>query len=192
MTSNATALLIDPPACAHLVFPCTDEQNIVDAITLFARAGLEKDEAIILIATQDHCSLVLARLDSEGFSTRVLQRSNQLICLLASDLMSTFMVDGLPDEKAFRVVVGEIVRRARGSAGPGQERKVRAFGEMVSLLWRLDTVAAARLEELWNNVIEEHQLALLCTYSLDGSHPHHALPKCLVTPHSHNLATFAD
>jgi hypothetical protein len=192
MTSNAIAILTDPPACAHLVFPCTDEENIVEAITVFARAGLEKDEAIVLIATQEHCSLVAARLDSEGFDTKLLQRSSQLICLLASDLMSTFMLDGWPDEKAFRVIVGEIVRRAKASAGPGRERKVRAFGEMVSLLWRVDTAAAAGLEELWNNVIEEHQLALLCTYSLNGSHAHGALPDCLVTPHSHDLATFAD
>jgi hypothetical protein len=69
---------------------------------------------------------------------------------------------------------------------------VRAFGEMVSLLWRVDTAAAVRLEELWNNVIEEHELALLCTYSLNGSDAHGALPACLVTPHSHDLATFAD
>jgi MEDS: MEthanogen/methylotroph, DcmR Sensory domain len=189
MTPNAISILRDPPRCAHLVFPCTDDRSIVDAITIFASAGLENEEAVVLVATEDHCTRVIARLEGEGFNTRALQRSNQLICAKASDTLSRFMVNGAPDEALFRDAVTEIVTRAKSSGVTGQPRNVRAFGEMVSLLWRVDVAVAARLEELWNNVIEEHQLALLCTYSLDGTHSHGALPECLVGAHSHDLAT---
>jgi hypothetical protein len=74
----------------------------------------------------------------------------------------------------------------------GEARKARAFGEMVSLRWRIDVAAAAQVEQLWNTVIEEHELALLCTYSLDGTDTHGTLPECLIGPHSHDLAASAN
>ena len=192
MTSNAINILKNPPACAHLVFPCTDDDSIVDAIAVFASAGLEKNEPVVLIATAIHCAQVIVRLEAEGFNTRTLQRSDDLICISASDLMARFMVDGQADEKLFRQAVEEVVARARASVGNGRSRNVRAFGEMVSLLWRVDVTAASRLEELWNNVIEEHQLCLLCTYSLDGVGTHCSLPECLIASHSSNLAACGD
>jgi hypothetical protein len=190
MTSSAIAILTDPHPCAHLVFPCTDDQHIADAVTIFARAGLDKDEGVVIIATEDHCRVIIERLAADGFNIKSLQRTYQLICIGAADLLGRFMVDGMPDEKLFKASIEEIIGRAKGSAGKGHERKVRAFGEMVSLLWRVDTAAAVRLEELWNGVIEEHQLALLCTYSLDGvaGGAHASLPECLLTSHSSNLA----
>jgi hypothetical protein len=185
-------MLKDPPACAHLVFPCTDDASIVSAITLFASAGLEKDEAVVLIATAEHCAQVTARLEAEAFDTRTLQRSDQLICIPAADLLAKFMVNGKPDEKLFGTAVEEIVIRAKASGRNRLPRKVRAFGEMVSLLWRVDVGVALRLEELWNSVIEKHQLSLLCTYSLDGVGTHCNLPESLVVPHTRDLAACTD
>jgi hypothetical protein len=57
---------------------------------------------------------------------------------------------------------------------------------MVSLLWRVDVLAAARLEELWNEMIATHSVALLCTYALDIGR-HRYLPDSLMDAHSHCL-----
>jgi hypothetical protein len=44
---------------------------------------------------------------------------------------------------------------------------VRAFGEIVSLLWRDGKrQAALRLEEMWNEAIGLHPLSLLCGYNV--------------------------
>jgi hypothetical protein len=44
---------------------------------------------------------------------------------------------------------------------------VRAFGEIVSLLWRDGRrQAALRLEEMWNEAIGLHPLSLLCGYNV--------------------------
>ena len=63
-------------------------------------------------------------------------------------------------------------------------KRVRLFGEMVSLLWRVDVLAASRLEELWNEAIATHSVSLLCTYALDRGR-YRYLPDSLVDAHSH-------
>jgi len=46
---------------------------------------------------------------------------------------------------------------------------MRAFGEMVDLLWRDGNPRAAiRLEELWAAAVEERSMSLLCTYRSDN------------------------
>jgi hypothetical protein len=51
---------------------------------------------------------------------------------------------------------------------------VRAFGEMVALLWeRGDQAATVRLEHLWNDFCRMQTLLLLCAYPRRGF-PRHA------------------
>ena len=48
-------------------------------------------------------------------------------------------------------------------------RRVRAFGEMVSLLWeRGNRDGAIALEQLWNELGKRHQFALFCAYPLSA------------------------
>ena len=42
-----------------------------------------------------------------------------------------------------------------------------------------------RLGELWNEVIDEHSVSLLCTYALQNMDEH--LPKALIELHSRNI-----
>jgi hypothetical protein len=44
---------------------------------------------------------------------------------------------------------------------------IRAYGEMVDVLWQAgQTAAAIRLEMLWNQLAQTHSFALLCGYSM--------------------------
>jgi hypothetical protein len=60
--------------------------------------------------------------------------------------------------------VGGVLDRAAES----QPRAgVRAYGEMVDLLWKQGAAAAAiRLEVLWNQLAESRAFSLLCAYSM--------------------------
>ena len=74
------------------------------------------------------------------------------------------MVEGKPDEARFRNVVGTLV--AQATAG---KRPLRAFGEMVALLWQKGNAdAAIRLEELWNDPGKEYVFSLFCAYPMAG------------------------
>jgi hypothetical protein len=56
---------------------------------------------------------------------------------------------------------------------------------MVSQLRNTDLKATTRLEELWNEVIEDHSVALLCTYALGDSNDH--VPEVLLELHSQSI-----
>ncbi len=66
-------------------------------------------------------------------------------------------------------------------------RRVRAFGEMVALLWTEGNQAAAiRLEELWNELAQTRTFCLYCAYCLDsfGDTAHTAPFTHICTQHS--------
>jgi len=68
---------------------------------------------------------------------------------------------------------------------------VRAWGEMVCLLRsRANPEAARRLEEMWERTVEEHGIALLCSYHAEGPAPseaHAGLMQAVLESHGHVL-----
>jgi hypothetical protein len=82
----------------------------------------------------------------------------------AEATLALFMVDGMPDAARFKSAVVPLLERAcRGR----KDCIVRANGEMVDVLWKAGrTVAAVRLETLWNQLAQGHAFALLCGYSM--------------------------
>jgi hypothetical protein len=75
-------------------------------------------------------------------------------------------MDGdLPSAGRLERVVGGLIDEAAASF---PNTTVRAFGEMVDVLWRRgQEQAAIALEELWDDLARRHSFALLCGYRLD-------------------------
>jgi hypothetical protein len=95
----------------------------------------------------------------------------------------------MPDATVFRAVIKRIIDQAGRDLASGRHRKVRLFGEMVSILWTSGKPEAAlRLEELWNEVTDTYPVSLLCTYMLDGN-GHSHLPEDLLAAHNYRLAS---
>jgi len=185
MNAHGAAILAHPHPCSHIVYPYTDENLVEQAVCLFASAGLRDDEGVILIMTTSHCDPMKLRLRMEGYNIAAYERSGQLTCVTTEDLLERFMVDGTLNENLFRSTIGELIVRARAGVRDGQHRRVRVFGEMVSQLRTINGTATTRLEELWNEIINEHSVSLLCTYALHNADDH--IPKALVELHSHNI-----
>ena len=74
------------------------------------------------------------------------------------------MVGSMPDPELFAATVGSAIeKRLRSSGGAG----LRAYGEMVDVLWKSgNPEGALRLEELWNDLAHVHRFSLLCAYSM--------------------------
>ena len=80
----------------------------------------------------------------------------------ASAVLSRFMVGDRPDPARFEEVVGGALAGIDTGQGP-----VQAFGEMVALLWDGgNATGAIELERLWNQLAEEHPIALRCAYPM--------------------------
>lgn len=175
-------LIVEPVARDHFVQVYRDDRVLIEAVTLFAGAALGRNEAVILVATRPHREAVEECLERDGFEVAALKSWGQLHLLDAEEVLSRFMVDGTPDEQRFKAVIRELV----GTVKSGRFREVRVYGEMVNLLWSDNLPAAARLEELWNDVIQEHSISLFCAYCLDGvGEAERVFPPSLQALHTH-------
>ena len=183
MNSNAAEILSNPQPSGHIVYPYNDDAQVADAVCLFAGAGLRKGEAVLLVMTAEHYRPILDRLAADGFDVEALTKSGQLVCAEAGQLLSSFMFDGIIDEYEFKLKIGNMIRAAKA----GGKRPVRVFGEMVSLIWQSRKRATERLEELWNDVIAQNSVPLLCAYALGGTVPDE-FPESLLAQHSCALA----
>ncbi len=181
---KAAAILTDPHPYGHIVYPYTDEALVGQAVALFAGAGLRNGEGVVLVMTAAHRDLYhAAGLRAEGYDVESFQCSGRLVCILAEDLLTRFMRDGVPDEDLFGDAVEKLIATCRASTG-SSTGQVRVFGEMVSLLWNSNLGATISLEEMWNKVIDRNSVSLMCTYALNGRD---GIPDSLDSLHSHSL-----
>jgi hypothetical protein len=87
-----------------------------------------------------------------------------LTVLDADKTLDAFMRDGIPMPTLFRDTMVPVLERI-AAGHPGVN--IRAYGEMVDVLWKRDQSAAAiRLEMLWNDLARSHRFGLLCGYAM--------------------------
>ena len=141
-----------------------DDHLLTKNISRFMAEGLRRGDGLIAIATPEHSGTVARQLRQEsGYSKAVLE--GRLIFLDAQATLNRFMVDGQPDRGLFDSVVGEALTGVQARAG---HTGIRAYGEMVGLLWIAGQRAAAvRLEEYWNSLLHSSNISLFCAYPID-------------------------
>ncbi|HET9752408.1 MAG TPA: MEDS domain-containing protein, partial [Myxococcales bacterium] len=133
-------------------------------VVSFLRVGLREREPVVLIATPEHGALFRAHLGESGIGVDAALRDGSLVLLDARETLSKITVSGMPDWHRFKQVVGGVLERALLATSAAH---VRAYGEMVDVLWRDGQPAAAlRLEEFWNDLGAIHAFSLLCAYRM--------------------------
>lgn len=148
----------------HLVqFYDAEPGALVTNVADFIDDGLRHGDSVVVIATLEHSDAFLAALGaSRGQRDK---RTRQLVFLDAETTLELFMTDGQPDWRRFERVIGETIRglrRARPAA------HLRAYGEMVGILWAAGKVdAAVQLEKYWNVLLGGDAFSLFCGYPID-------------------------
>jgi hypothetical protein len=144
--------------CDHLVQIYDDESRFMATLERFVGDGLGAGEAAVVIATASHLTWLESRPRDAGHDIQAARAAGAYVGLDAAATLSGFMVDGWPDADRFAAVIGPVVDHARSG-----HRKVRAFGEMVALLWAQGhNDATLALEALWSDFCAERSLALFC------------------------------
>ena len=157
-TLNWPELLRHPGARDHMVQVYRDPDFLVEAVAQYIGSGLRLGEGAIIIARAEHRERFTRALAHEG-----LYPSPALKLLDADETLATFMVDGMPQWNAFHAVIGGTIAEVRL-----QYPTVRAYGEMVDILWqRGEQQAAMRLEGFWNEIGQLQTFSLLCAYAMD-------------------------
>ncbi|MGB8988834.1 MAG: response regulator [Candidatus Sulfotelmatobacter sp.] len=150
----------------HIVQLYQDEQFLNRAVCRFAAAAIANGEGIILVPTIAHWDAFRPRLESEGVDVNAAEKRGQLTIVDADNLLPTFMRDGMPDSPVFMGLAANVVSQARGD---GRYPKVRWWGEMVNILWeRGDVAASMNLEDLFDQLANEQDIAIFCSFLMDN------------------------
>ena len=166
-----------------------DHQLLAKNVSRYLAEGFRSLDGLVVIATPDHTHSISRHLAEEtAGATLEAERDGRLVLLDARATLDRLLVDGRPDKARFDAVVGHTLKVAREQSGSG---KVRAFGEMVGLLWDAERYGdAGLLEAYWNEALAGSSYSLFCAYRCDlfdtnldpaGLNP-------IVTAHSHVLA----
>jgi len=148
----------------HVVQIYENDEDFLDLLTGFVSGGVNAGECAVVIATAAHLTALGERLAALAYAVPSLISRTQYIPLEAEEILSKFMVNDWPDEHLFNKVISEVIVKAKGNS-----RKVRAFGEMVAILWAKGQVGATvRLEHLWNKFCENEAFCLFCAYPQSG------------------------
>jgi MEDS: MEthanogen/methylotroph, DcmR Sensory domain len=149
----------------HAVQFYDDEKTLYATVAGFLGQGLVDEQPAILIATAAHCGPILDELKGRMLDVDHAQGSGDLIVLDAEETLAQFMRDDVPSADAFESTVGDLIRRLLVKRS--KPTLIRAYGEMVDVLWKDGkSDAAIRLEILWNRLADRFGFALLCGYSM--------------------------
>lgn len=150
--------------CDHVVQIYDSNAEFLDELATFVGRGLSAGEGVIVIATQPTRYGLYARLKVAGLDLEATALDDQLITLDAVETLAGFMVGAWPDEALFTDSIARLLKRAGCD-----RRRIRAFGEMVALLWAQGQCGATvRLEYLWQRFCLDTNLSLLCAYPKSG------------------------
>jgi DcmR-like sensory protein len=183
MRASSSSMLRTLAPRAHVVRLYTDEGALAETVAEFLAHGARRGEAAIVIATPSHRAAFIERLATRGLDLVTLHRRRQLTSLDAERCLARFMIGGVPDRDAFLAVVAEVLEPVWAAGFP----RVRLYGEMVDLLWDRNLPGAVGLETLWNEVLADDRLCLLCAYGIDNfdRHAHRTLLHQISGVHSH-------
>jgi hypothetical protein len=164
----------------------TDDRLLTENVGRFLSEGLRRGDGILIIASAEHrTSLTTFLRRDRGYSRAVLE--GRLVFMDAEFTLSRFMVNGAPDPELFRTVLGDALTGVRSRA---VHTGVRAYGEMVGVLWKAgEYAAAAQVEELWNGLLKQGDVCLFCAYPIDVLDPEFHAGKMdpLLCAHTHLL-----
>ena len=153
---------------AHAVQFYEGEEFLSGTVSDFLSTGLASGQSVLVIATKPHGSAFTSQLTSRGFDLDGARRAGRFTLLDAEQTLATFMSGTMPDPERFHASIGGVLERTIAKTdGAG----LRAYGEMVDLLWKAgNPEGAIRLEELWNEIGKAHSFSLLCAYDMNNFH----------------------
>jgi DNA-binding NarL/FixJ family response regulator len=150
----------------HEVVFYTDERFLLDHLTQFIGKALTQRRAAIVIVTESHRNSLFFSLRREGLDVSAALKRGSLIVVDALQAMSTFMIDGMPDESQFITTVGDLIVAA-SRAADDQDAPVALCGEGVDILCRQGNwEATIQVEQMVQVLNSRYKVEVLCSYSV--------------------------
>ncbi len=149
----------------HVVHFFDAEEALVAGVTAALSAAAARGEGIVVIASDGRLPAIADGLVAAGVNVGSRTADGSLTLFDAAETLAALMIEGTLDPDRFADIVGGAV----AAAGAGN-RRVSAFGDMVSILWAKGNPGAAiQLEALWNSLATHHDFSLYCAYPLSAA-----------------------
>jgi hypothetical protein len=159
--SSTTDQLLPAPH-DHVVQFYGHDDELAENVGRYLSEGLDAGGTAIVIATVAHRRAFTDHLAEAGVDVDRARADGALVLLDAAEAMAAVLVDGRLAPHRFDKEIGDPVRAAAAAGRP-----IRAYGEIVALLWAEGhVVAALELEALWNALALEVEFSLYCAYPL--------------------------
>jgi hypothetical protein len=149
----------------YVQFYKADEPLLNRNVGRYLWEGLLRGDGLLVIASPERRESLAGHLRRLGADVEVALKEGQLTILDVHETLGQLMVGGEPDAYQFETVISGVLQgvRPRGPNGG-----IRAYGEMVGVLWAArEYEAAIRLEEYWNQLLHAVGITLFCGYPID-------------------------
>jgi anti-sigma regulatory factor (Ser/Thr protein kinase) len=139
------------------------DHELITIVAGFLAEAIAGGGTAVAIAEARHAGALEQALADQGVDVAAADRDGALIFRdAAASLRALQTSAGDLDRARFEGVIGELIRAAAARGGP-----VRAYGEMVALLWERDECGQAlELETYWSEFGTQTPFDLYCGYRL--------------------------
>jgi len=164
-----------------------DHSALSRNVAQYISKGLERGEGVLVIAAPEHSSDFRCRVRELGEDPDTAISEKRLAFFDAATTLAKFMVNGQPDWDLFEGAISDAVRQVHSGT---EFARMRAYGEMVGILWKARQYSAAiRLEQFWNKLLSRWSFSLYCSYAIDvfGTEFDNDLLDGLLSTHTHLL-----
>ena len=169
----------------HAVQFYQDDESLVTVVVKFLAEGLKQSQPGVVVATLEHRRAIEDALLEKGLDVARMKRFGDLVLLDARETLDTILADDMPHPELFNHVFGSALGEL---SRMHPNRPIRAYGEMVDVLWKDGmSTAAIRLEMLWNGMAKSHDFKLLCGYSMGNFYKDAAVGE-ITRQHTHLIA----
>jgi MEDS: MEthanogen/methylotroph, DcmR Sensory domain len=166
MASWQKALTWAEPKGHFVQFYKSDEPLLNRTVGRFLWDGLLRGDGLLVIGTAERRRCLVSQLEKLGADVDQALGDRQLLLLDAQQTLDCFMTDGQPRKNLFESTLNAALHELRP---PGSGTVVRAYGEMVGILWQAGQRSSAIcLEDYWNRLLQQRSdILLFCGYPID-------------------------
>jgi len=159
------------------------DKSLFVTVAGFLSEGIVSAQPAIVIATPEHRIAIEEHLGDRLIDCEKARREGELLFLDAEETLDLFMVGDEPNADLFERSVGGVIDQTIA----GRPRTtIRAYGEMVDVLWKQGrSESAIKLEILWNKLAVKHNFALLCGYAMGSFYKQTKHLEDVAALHSH-------
>lgn len=134
-------------------------------IAEFVRKGIEENEAVVLVASEDHTAQIESEVKAFGIDVRSL-RSSGLWSIVSTDILLRALRSGIPIKRLIENAINPTFQMAREKSPTG---RIRVYGEFAGEVLMLGmTEACLELERYGNQIASEDVADVYCGYSTNS------------------------